>query len=518
MLDISKEKLSIKKDIYQKKEIIFVEGDMIIPDSKPDILKSICVSGISTIYKKETMEGKIRIDGNVNTYIMYLADNEQGETRGINTSLDFSEVIDIEGATEQSSVNLQSKVKMVECTIINERKISLKATLEINIKITQKEEIEVINDIMNAKNLQIQKENISINTLIGEQSTKIYGKDNISIDQVDELAEILKVSLNVINKEIKMSYNKVLTKADTQMKIMYLTEDNNIKIASKDIPIVGFIDLQDVTENSSCEAEYELRNILIKPNSAEEHSIYVELEMIVSCSASEKKQITIVKDLYSPNLNMNCASKQINLKVQSKSIREQNQVNTNVSIENMETRKLLDVEIAPIIINQSINNIDIRFECELEMNFILLNKNTSKIETKIEKVPFEFSTKLIQEETNVKAQIEIGKQDFIIKDDESISCNVDVWFNIDMSKSIRFNLIDNIEEKGEREEQSYSVIIYIVKKEDTLWKIGKRYGSTVEDIMKINNISDSNPITAGQKIFIPRFCNKEINSKVIQNV
>lgn len=75
-----------------------------------------------------------------------------------------------------------------------------------------------------------------------------------------------------------------------------------------------------------------------------------------------------------------------------------------------------------------------------------------------------------------------------------------------------------MKKKGEREEQSYSVIIYIVKKEDTLWKIGKRYGSTVEDIMKINNISDSNPMTAGQKIFIPRFCNKEINSKVTQNV
>lgn len=36
-----------------KKELIMVEGDMIVPDSKPDILNTICTSGVVCIYKKK---------------------------------------------------------------------------------------------------------------------------------------------------------------------------------------------------------------------------------------------------------------------------------------------------------------------------------------------------------------------------------------------------------------------------------------------------------------------------------
>ena len=43
---------------------------------------------------------------------------------------------------------------------------------------------------------------------------------------------------------------------------------------------------------------------------------------------------------------------------------------------------------------------------------------------------------------------------------------------------------------GEREEQDYSIVIYIVKKGDTLWNIAKEFGSTVDDIVKANAIEN----------------------------
>ena len=46
MIETSKENLKINKLIAEKKEIISVDGDMIVPDSKPDILNTICTSGV----------------------------------------------------------------------------------------------------------------------------------------------------------------------------------------------------------------------------------------------------------------------------------------------------------------------------------------------------------------------------------------------------------------------------------------------------------------------------------------
>ena len=52
LVDTSKENLCINKLISKKKEIIFVEKDMIVPDAKPDILSTICTSGEVYIKKR----------------------------------------------------------------------------------------------------------------------------------------------------------------------------------------------------------------------------------------------------------------------------------------------------------------------------------------------------------------------------------------------------------------------------------------------------------------------------------
>ena len=79
--------------------------------------------------------------------------------------------------------------------------------------------------MQNANNIQILKEDLKVNSLIGQGNTKISAKDNISIDAMDNLAEILKCNINMVDKDIKTSYNKVLTKSEVEVKIIYLTED-----------------------------------------------------------------------------------------------------------------------------------------------------------------------------------------------------------------------------------------------------------------------------------------------------
>ena len=48
------------------------------------------------------------------------------------------------------------------------------------------------------------------------------------------------------------------------------------------------------------------------------------------------------------------------------------------------------------------------------------------------------------------------------------------------------------------------MVIYFVKPGDTLWKIAKRYRSTVEDIARVNNIENPDRISVGQQLFIPK--------------
>ena len=44
-VEVSRDNLCINKLVCEKKELVFVEEDMIVPDSKPDILNTINLNG-----------------------------------------------------------------------------------------------------------------------------------------------------------------------------------------------------------------------------------------------------------------------------------------------------------------------------------------------------------------------------------------------------------------------------------------------------------------------------------------
>ena len=506
VVETIKESLSVNKLVATKSELILVEGDMIVPDSKPDILNTICTSGVVCIYKKEVLEGKVRIDGNINTYIMYMADDENDKVRGLTTTLDFSENIQVANASEEMNCRVSTKLKSIEAKVINGRKVGIKTAIEIEVKVYSNEDVAIVNNIPNADGIQILQENLTVNSLVGMGDNKIFAKDTINIKTEDNLAEILKANINIANKDIKISYNKILTKSDAEIKIMYLTEDNRIGTVMAKVPVVGFIDISDVTEENICDVDYEIRNIVLKPNSVEEHSIYVEIEVGVMACVYEEKEISLIQDLYSPSENLEFNQRNITTMTDKRSNKDTLQIREKVTLDGMGDRSIIDVEVIPRIEKEHKKDNRIIFEGELELNFILSN-NDLQVETRTTKIPFDYSVDNLEngEEISTNMEIQVLNQDFIVQDGGVVTCNIDLEMAMNSYRTSNLNVIDEIATNGEREEEDYSIIMYIVKKGDSLWKIAKAFGSTVEDIARTNGIEDENVIYPGQKLFIPHY-------------
>ncbi len=85
-----------------------------------------------------------------------------------------------------------------------------------------------------------------------------------------------------------------------------------------------------------------------------------------------------------------------------------------------------------------------------------------------------------------------------------VTAKIDLEININSYNLEKVNVIDNIEETEGEEEHPYSMVIYFVKPGDTLWKIAKKYKSTVDDIARINNIENPDKIDVGMQLFIPK--------------
>lgn len=501
----SKQTLCINQVIGQKTDTAMVEEDFVVPDIKPDILNTIRTNGTVCIYKKEVMDGKVKLDGCIHVYIMYLADDEEASIRSLNTTLEFSQTVDFD--VVKSGMLLEDKIvlKSVECRVLNGRKVQVKALMDMELKVLSNEEIEFVKEIEEIKDVQLLDKTLNLNSLLGTGTTKVYAKDTIVIDNIDNLAEIMKVDISMMNQETKVSYNKVLVKADACVKILYRTEDNRICSASNLIPIMGFIDMPEVTDENLCDVHYEIKNLFVKPNNVEEHSIYIEAELEINCNVYQMKEINIIEDLYSPTVNLAYKQRKIKAIAQKESIKDICQIREKQFIAEIGNHKIYDVEVKPTIVKQSILTNRIMYEGEINLNFLFDAENSSRIETKNVVLPFTFSMDCAgaTQTSEVETNIIIALQDFTVMPDENIDIKIDLEFHVNLSNNQMLHVIEEINIEEERNEEKYSLIIYFVKPGDTLWNIAKRFRSTVESIASVNGIEDENKINIGEQLFIP---------------
>lgn len=506
-IEARKNNLCINQIIGQKTENIIVEGDSIIPDIKPDILNSINVDGTICIYKKEVLDGKIKIDGTINSNIIYLADNEESGIRGFSTNIDFSKTIEMENAKSEMAMECEVNIKNMECKVLNGRKVNIKSVLEVKINLSINKNIEFIENITNINDIQKLNKKFSMNSMLGSGQTRCFAKDTVLIDSIDDLAEIIKTNVEIINKETKVSYNKVLAKADLSVKIMYLTEDNRINLVKTKLPVMGFIDIQNVSDENMCDTKFSLKNLLIKPNNVEEHSIYIEAEVEINCDVYENKDVDIIEDLYSPSINLSSNYIKIKTMQGKRNLENICNIRQNENIPEIKNEKLYDADIVVNIQKQNIMNNRIIFEGEIEVNFIFSSNRTGGIDSKKIIIPFNHNMEVegLNKEYKINAKIESVMQDFVVMPDESIDIKIDLNFLINIFKNVDLSIINNITLDENQNQEMYSMVIYFVKPGDTLWNIAKKFRSTVDDIIKINEIDNENKINIGDELFIPRY-------------
>lgn len=506
VVNTEKESICVNQIVGQKNTKLVVNGDVIVPDIKPDVLSAVKVSGNVCIYKKEVLDGKIRIDGCIQTYIMYIADNEAGELRGISTNLDFTQIVELENC--QNGMNMTSNIviQSMEANVLNGRKLALKAILDANFKVYSNSNIDIIKEINSECNLQKLSNIIDVNSLIGYGTTKAYAKETVSIDKIDNLAEILKVDINITNKDTKISYNKALVKADAKVKIMYLTEDNRINSIETSIPVMGFIDIPNINEQNDCNTEYELKNIVIKPNSEEEHSVFIEAEIELTCFAFERKTIEVIEDLYGLDKNLIFSKEQANTVCNKNTFQDILTIKEKIAASEITGNKIYDVSIIPHINKQKILSGKILYEGEISISILFNSEINNHVDTKNIILPFDFSidTPEVSSNSSVNLKIDILNQNFIIMQDGYIDTQIDMKFMVDVANFRSINLIDNIEIQDIESDDSYSMIVYFVKPGDTLWNIAKKFRSTTEDISRVNEIENQNNIQIGKQLFIPR--------------
>jgi len=493
---MEKQLVKINRKVLSKEKEISLNLDFIVPDVKPDIIAIVDTNASTYIYNEELGSGKIRLDGNVDSKVLYLS--EAGETRSLSVMLDFSEVI--EDSQISSDLRHYSSVELlsIETRIVNERKVNVFARAKLYVSFYEAKEIELISSLDDFENLEKREESYKIKNLIGANKAKASIKENLECNTMDSVLDILKTEIKIGKVENKVSYNKVLSKADCEVKIVYQTEDMSIKVITGNYPIMSFIDLENVEENNILETKISLRNSQIFLVQNETNKISINLEFETSLEAYDVKEISVIDDVYSLNKMIEFSKKEFEAELFSETIENNISLSEDVVLDDIS--KIIDARSNVRIVGQE--RIGGYVNYNIEVNLKIMYELDSRSGLAVKNTTFSTIAKIEEGEFD-NTEFAISSEDYHLNNDR-VSCNINIRSVLRKNSFKSITVLDDIVEKEEEQKSEYSMVIYFVKPKDTIWNIAKSFKVSVQSIVDSNSLDNPDKINVGDRLYIVR--------------
>ena len=177
MIDLTQNSITLNKTYPETNNSFFIEGDVIIPDVKPDVESVLYVDAMPIIDDYSVNSGQITFWGNCEFNILYVPDNVPCEIIRISTSIPFKNTFAAKNLTSDSCIKLNVTPAKVTSLILNGRKLSVSAELNAKLKHCTQEKINYIESIENSDTTKMLTSTKSITTFLTSTTNKATLKD-----------------------------------------------------------------------------------------------------------------------------------------------------------------------------------------------------------------------------------------------------------------------------------------------------------------------------------------------------
>lgn len=512
-MELIKESATVGEIIFSDSRETTADGDLIVPDIKPDILKILQVDAVSCISSKEISNGKLTLGGRVNMTVLYLPDSENAQIQSIKTSFEFSYKIEKDSIDESCSAFVDSDVVKVDFHVINSRKINLRATICIDCEIICARELSLPISL-DDENAHMMTSPINIHSLCGMHDEEFMIKEAIELPPgKPSIDEILKIDYKICDKEFKAITEKVVVKGILNVCILYTDSNGCVEHADSEIPFTEVFDFPDLNEDMNCEVNYRIcdcYNDVEEDSDGDRRIVNIELLICAEMKASQRCDKEIITDCFCPGSETTLSYSETVL----------NEIISSPSCQNtLRDSAVTSKDIPPIsgvynVISRAFITSSHTAENKLSVTgkiescILYLTDNTQNPVYSFKKeVPFSYLLDCPNTDSDMSCSVsaEISHTSFHLNAANEVELRYILNISADIISKHTLSLISDADTCEIPKEQKKGLVIYFIQPEDTLWKIAKHYSVSPNEITEFNRLNAKNPLTVGTRLIIPSF-------------
>ncbi|MBO5477203.1 MAG: DUF3794 domain-containing protein [Clostridia bacterium] len=500
-------KLNLNKSKIVEKDERWIEQDIIVPDNMPDAIKIINISATPYINDIEVNNGRIKIVGKMNYSVIYRANDEDMNIRGLNVSYPYTTNLEKNNIKNKEDIIIKSRLKNIIYSLPNERKIAIKNEVSFDTKIIESVNVDIIKDFPSGQDIEYNKCKNCFNNIKQKKRSMITSSEDVMLGKESPAVyEMLKTKCKIKDTEYKESYNKIMLKGILEICILYLGEGKNICNERVDVPFSSMVELDNISDKSQFNIDYIIRDLNVRLNpDIDQKTLNVDYKIENNITLFEKEEVEYIDDFYSKTRDLKYDIKDVNITASESDIEKEINITESISDIIPENSKVIEYTLDTNGIIPMLEDNNIKVNGIAKLNLIIQNKDTNELESKTIDIMVDqnFPIDSAWQNSNVHIKVEDVKLN-VIQNGTSIDIKITISVKINLENILSINSVENIEDAPINLKDISSINIYIVKPGDSIWKIAKKYKTSTENIIKINKLENPDVIDVGQKILIIR--------------
>lgn len=521
-VELIRDLLKIDQVVGREEIQALIEGEITVPETKPKINKILKIDGDVQVTGTKVMKDKMIVSGIVDFKVLYNASDEIQSVHSINASTDFREEIEIESLDEKASAEVNAKVEHVDYGLAGDSKISVKTVLDIESKVFLDNNIDIVKDIKGTEGLQILKERIKYNDILGISTSSTLVKEAFELEEsMPDIVDVLRVDVKVHERETKVVDDKVIVAGVVACSIMYFGDDeeNKVNYLSHEIPFTHFVEIPGAVRDMDCKLKLKAGevNYDIKEDINDDIRI-IDIESTVEIEAKVYNQVEkeVTVDTYSPNKKIDIKKQEVMVteNIGQNIIEETINGKIDVSEDKEIIKAIYNINGRPLITDYRLIENKVIIEGILELDMLYLAEADNEIKDVKQEIPFKTCVEIEGVNDTMEVEVENILKDISYKqlNSHEVEVNTIVKNAVSVNRIKKINIVTEAVETDEIIDKNIrpSITIYIVQKDDTLWDIAKRYNTTVEELISSNDILTPENIMPGEKIIIENNITYEI--------
>ncbi|MDO4307678.1 MAG: DUF3794 domain-containing protein [Eubacteriales bacterium] len=476
--------------------------DYNVPDAKPDIGRMIQSKGDVSMDEVRLNEGHAFLKGSLNVDLLYVGDEEK-KVYSLSAKLPLEETLNLEGIASGDKLCLKWEIEDLSVHLIHSRKINIKAIVTFYAVVDELTGIR-LPVALEEEGISVQKKQMRLLSLAVHKKDTLRLKEEISLaSNKPNIAELLWYHIEVRGLDLRPEDNAVKAKGELAVFVLYAGDDegNPLQWLEYSLPFSGEVECSGCAGEMipNMEAAVINQGIEVKPDEdGEERVLLADVVLEVDMKLYEEEEHEVIMDVYTPLKE--CIPHGRPEVLEGLLVRNFSKCRLADRIEVKENQG----KILQICHSQGKVKIDktrivengIQAEGIVHMKILYSVGNDDMPFYSMEAmIPFTHVVEArgITPECEYFLKTDLEQLSTTMVDSNEIEVKAAVSLNVLVMRQEEAVIIDRVEEKPldmEKIRSMPGITVYMVKPEDTLWDIAKRFYTTVEEICSLNELEE----------------------------